>query len=99
MEALDAAWPTLEKSFPLAVRSSATAEDRADVSFAGQYDTVLGVRDRDGLLAAILACWRSFFSPHALVARVTAQALGDDEAMPLLLPQLLEAECAVVAFP
>src|SRR5205823_1708157 len=39
IEALDAALPTLEKSFSLAVRSSATAEDRTDVSFAGQYET------------------------------------------------------------
>jgi phosphohistidine swiveling domain-containing protein len=98
IEALDAALPTLEKSFPLAVRSSATAEDRADVSFAGQYETVLGVRDRNALLAAILVCWRSFFSPHALVARATARALGDDEAIALLLQQMVEAECSGVAF-
>ena len=59
---------------------------------------MLGVRDRNALLAAILACWRSFFTPHALVARATARALGDDEAIALLLQQMVEAECSGVAF-
>ena len=39
-----------------AVRSSATAEDSADHSFAGQFETVLGVADVDGVLAAIQVC-------------------------------------------
>ena len=38
---------------PLAVRSSAIAEDLAEASFAGQYDTVLDVRGADALLGAI----------------------------------------------
>src|SRR5262249_5047660 len=73
-------------------------EDRADASFAGQYDTVLGVRDRDALLAAVLACWRSFFTPHALVARAAARALGEDEAIALLFQQMVAAECSGGAF-
>ena len=43
----------------LAIRSSATAEDRADASYAGQYETVLGVPGETGIYAAILDCWRS----------------------------------------
>ncbi|HEV3027735.1 MAG TPA: PEP/pyruvate-binding domain-containing protein, partial [Planctomycetota bacterium] len=59
---------------------------------------VLGVRDRNALRAAILACWRSFFTPHALVARAAAGALGEDEGIALLLQQMVEAECSGVAF-
>jgi pyruvate,water dikinase len=82
----------------LAVRSSATAEDRADTSFAGQYETVLGVRGEAELLAAIVACWRSFFSAHALTARAAAGALHGDDAMAVLVQRLVDAECAGVCF-
>src|SRR4051794_28968596 len=41
----------------VAVRSSATAEDSAGSSFAGQHATVLGVQNEDALLAAIGRCW------------------------------------------
>lgn len=82
----------------LAVRSSSTAEDREDVSFAGQYETVLGVRGIESVREAILTCWRSFFSAHALVARSRAGALGEDEAMPVLVQRLIDAECAGTCF-
>ena len=41
----------------VAVRSSATAEDLPDLSFAGQQDTLLGVTDEAALLAAVVECW------------------------------------------
>jgi len=86
----------------LAVRSSATVEDRVDASFAGQYASVLGVRpDAENLepvLEAILACWRSFFSANALAARMGYSGLGSDEAMGVLLQPLVDAECSGVAF-
>lgn len=106
--ALSAALRGRAAASPLAVRSSSTAEDRADVSFAGQYETVLGIPSRSavfdagvgdaGVLDAILVCWRSFFSPHALVARASAHALAGEEAMALLLQDMVEAECSGVAF-
>jgi hypothetical protein len=83
---------------PLAVRSSATAEDLDGASFAGQYDTVLGVRGAEAVLDALRACWRSFFSAHAVAARASAGALGSDEAMAVLIQPIVEAECAGVAF-
>jgi pyruvate,water dikinase len=97
-EALSRALSTRVSTSPLAVRSSSTAEDRADVSFAGQYETVLGLQSHHDVMDAVLVCWRSFFSPHALVARAAAQALTSDEAMALLIQDLVEAECSGVAF-
>ncbi len=87
-----------------AVRSSATAEDLAGVSFAGQYATVLGVQDMSAVAQAILTCWRSYFSPNALVtqARYAGQqsSVLDEEGdgMAVLIQPLLNAECAGVCF-
>ncbi len=53
---------------PVAVRSSATAEDLPDLSFAGQHDTVLNVGE-DGLFDAVLRCWDSLRSERAVAYR------------------------------
>ena len=45
----------------LAVRSSGTSEDLPGSSFAGQHDTLLGVRGEDALLEAIVTCWSSLW--------------------------------------
>ncbi|WP_437961289.1 PEP/pyruvate-binding domain-containing protein [Sorangium sp. So ce119] len=50
----------------VAVRSSATAEDLADASFAGQHETYLDVTGEDALLVALRRCWASLWSPRAL---------------------------------
>jgi rifampicin phosphotransferase len=81
-----------------AVRSSATAEDQDDASFAGQYDTVLGVRGEQAVVGAVVACWRSFFSSNAIVARAAYGALSRDEAMAVLVQPMIDAECAGVVF-
>ena len=52
-----------------AVRSSATAEDLADASFAGLQDTYLNVRGTDRVLDAVRRCWGSLFTPRVLVYR------------------------------
>ncbi len=77
---------------PLAVRSSATAEDGAEHSHAGQYLTRLGVRGPDETLDAILECWASAEDPRARAYRahhghdggvdmaVIVQRLADGEA-------------------
>jgi pyruvate,water dikinase len=84
----------------LAVRSSATDEDRAAASLAGQYETVLGVSRQDeiALRSAILTCWRSFFSPNALNARAVSGSLDEPTGMALLIQPLIEAECAGVCY-
>ena len=52
-----------------AVRSSATAEDLEDASFAGLQDTYLNVRGTDAVLRDIRRCWGSLFTPRVLVYR------------------------------
>jgi pyruvate,water dikinase len=97
VRALGKALPALaEPGTPLAVRSSATAEDSARASYAGQYRSTIGVRGQEAAQAAIVDVWRSFYSANALVARATYGGLVD-EAMAVLILPLVEAECAGVA--
>lgn len=54
---------------PVAVRSSATAEDLPDASFAGQQDTYLNVRGGYSLLEHVRRCWASLWTDRALTYR------------------------------
>jgi pyruvate,water dikinase len=97
--ALAAALPDLaDETTSLVVRSSATDEDGATASFAGQYATTLGVHGPAALQAAIVDGWRSFYSANALAARAAQGAPVENEGMALLIQPLLTAECAGVAF-
>jgi pyruvate,water dikinase len=53
----------------VAVRSSATAEDLPDASFAGQQETYLNVKGIDDLLDKVVKCWSSLFTPRAIFYR------------------------------
>jgi len=53
----------------VAVRSSATAEDLADASFAGQHETFLNVKGINELLESVVKCWSSLFTPRAIFYR------------------------------
>ncbi len=55
---------------PVAVRSSATAEDLPGASFAGQQDTYLWVRGADNLITAVINCWASLFTSRAICYRI-----------------------------
>src|SRR6266545_945133 len=85
--------PDLLGPGPWAVRSSSTAEDSEQASFAGQFETVLNV-EVAGLADAVLRCWRS-----RLTDRVKAYA-GDRGAgsMAVLIQPMIAADAAGVAF-
>src|SRR2546430_350364 len=82
---------------PLAVRSSAVAEDLPGASFAGQYETVLDVRRPDALLEAVRQCWTSAFSARVAAYRARRQR-GAEHGMALLVQRLVPAAAAGVAF-
>jgi pyruvate,water dikinase len=54
---------------PVAVRSSATAEDLPDASFAGEHDTFLWIRGADAVLEKVRQCWSSIFTARAISYR------------------------------
>jgi pyruvate,water dikinase len=83
---------------PVAVRSSATAEDGAVASFAGQQETILGVQDEDAVCAAVDRCWASLHGDRAVAYR-RHQGVGEDElAMAVVVQRLVNAEVAGVLF-
>lgn len=63
------AYAALGDQTPVAVRSSATAEDLDDASFAGQQDTVLQVVGAEAVLSAVRRCWGSAWSDRAVQYR------------------------------
>lgn len=58
-----------KNNIPVAVRSSATAEDSADASFAGQQETFLNVVGANHVLRRIRDCWASLFTPRSIYYR------------------------------
>jgi pyruvate,water dikinase len=59
-----------DPSFTVAVRSSATAEDTAEYSFAGMHESFLGVRGERDLLEKVRACWASAYGARAIYYRL-----------------------------
>ena len=83
---------------PVAVRSSATAEDLPGAAFAGQQDTFLDVEGEPALLDAVRRCWASLWSERATAYR---QRRGIDDAavrMAVVVQRMVPAEVAGVAF-
>jgi phosphoenolpyruvate synthase/pyruvate phosphate dikinase len=83
--------------FPVAVRSSATAEDGDADSFAGQYETVLNVQDMDGLEAAI-AVVRGSADSDRVREYQQAKGLAADSGVAVLIQKMVPAAVAGVMF-
>lgn len=83
---------------PTAVRSSALSEDGADASYAGQYDTFLGVTGAEAVLTAVKRCWASAFNGRALAYRLRAGDDPRDGAIAVGVMELVPARCSGVAF-
>lgn len=82
---------------PVAVRSSATAEDMPDASFAGQQDTYLWIVGADEVVHRILDCWASLFTARAISYRAD-QGLGQiDVLMSVAVQEMVDARTAGVA--
>ncbi len=83
---------------PAAVRSSGSAEDGREASFAGQHATVLNARSLDAVLDAVLVCWASLYRAEARAYR-RSQGISDQEpTMAVVVQALVHAEASGVAF-
>lgn len=82
---------------PLAVRSSAVAEDRADASFAGQQETELWVLGADAVERSILRCWASLFTPQAIGYRTRVGVAPEDVVIAVVVQRMVPAVAAGVA--
>jgi rifampicin phosphotransferase len=82
---------------PVAVRSSALAEDLGDASFAGQYETVLGVSGASAVLGAVRRV-RESAHDERVVAYRRAHGPAGQEGIAVLLQRMVAAEVSGVAF-
>jgi pyruvate,water dikinase len=91
------AYAALGDDPPVAVRSSACAEDSETASYAGQQETYLHVRGADRVLDAVRDCWASFFSERAIFYRRKMGSL-DDLGMAVVVQRMVRSDVAGVLF-
>jgi pyruvate,water dikinase len=95
--AIAEAYAALGGDPPVAVRSSACAEDSETASYAGQQETYLYVRGAAAVLARVRDCWASFFSERAIFYRQKKGSLAD-LGMAVVVQRMVRAEVAGVLF-
>jgi pyruvate,water dikinase len=83
---------------PVAVRSSATAEDLPGLSFAGQLETFLNVRGGDAVIDAVRRCWASLWTGRAIGYRQRQGIRPEEVSIAVVVQQLIRAEVAGVVF-
>jgi len=81
-----------------AVRSSATAEDLAFASFAGQQDTYLNVKGESSLLDSIKACWASLFTDRAILYRIQNKIEHEKVYMSVVVQKMVLPKIAGIMF-
>lgn len=83
---------------PVAVRSSATAEDLPGAAFAGQQETYLNVIGNDAVVAAVRDCWASLWSERAVAYRARLGIDPGAVAIAVVVQRLVPADLAGVMF-
>jgi len=78
----------------VAVRSSALCENTADASFAGQFDTFLGIGNGTDVDTAIHACWASLWSSRALRYMRAHEIDPAATAMAVLIQRMIDADAS-----
>jgi pyruvate,water dikinase len=82
----------------VAVRSSATAEDLPDMSFAGQQDTYLNVLGREALLKAVVDCWSSLWTARAIGYRMRNGVPHSGAALAVIVQEMVQSQASGVLF-
>ncbi|MDH3445767.1 MAG: hypothetical protein OEN50_17720, partial [Deltaproteobacteria bacterium] len=99
-----ALWETIKQAvdlfsaYPLAVRSSATVEDAAEYSFAGQFESFLYVKDWNELVRCIRRCWASVCNRAVVEYCRQADIHPDQLKMAVLVQEMVPADAAGVLF-
>ena len=91
-------YAALGEDVPVAVRSSATAEDLPFASFAGQQDTYLNVVGGDALLEAVKNCWASLWTDRAVSYRANRRIDPAAVALAVVVQRMVDAAAAGVMF-
>ncbi|HWN32295.1 MAG TPA: PEP/pyruvate-binding domain-containing protein [Pseudonocardia sp.] len=91
-------YTALGTDVPVAVRSSATAEDLPFASFAGQQDTYLNVVGVAAVLAAVRRCWASLWTDRAVSYRVTNEIAHREVALAVVVQRMINSQVSGVLF-
>ncbi len=83
---------------PVAIRSSATAEDLPEASFAGQQETYLNIRGEEDLLEAVKKCWASLWTARAIAYRIKKGIDQNLVALAVVVQEMVNAETAGILF-
>jgi len=86
-----------EEAF-VAVRSSATAEDLPNASFAGQQDTYLYIKGKDKVMRYVQRCWASLYTPRAIFYRAQKGIPHDNIKMAVVIQRMIKSETSGVLF-
>lgn len=98
-EAIRLAYAELAGKQPaVAVRSSATAEDLPDLSFAGQQETYLNIRGADAVLEAVKCCWSSLWTGRAFNYRLQHGIDQSALSLAVVVQLLIPAETSGILF-
>ncbi len=89
---------TSHLKLPVAVRSSATAEDLPGASFAGQQETFLNIRGEDELLEAVKKCWSSLWTARAIAYRANQAIDSNTVALAVVVQEMVPAEFSGILF-
>ena len=82
----------------VAVRSSATAEDRPEASFAGQQETFLNIKGGNNIVRAVQRCWASLFTARAIYYRVKNNFLHEEVLIAVVIQKMIDSETSGVMF-
>jgi phosphohistidine swiveling domain-containing protein len=87
-----------EGDVPVAVRSSATAEDLPSASFAGQQETYLNIQGLSAVLEAVKKCWASLWTARAIAYRARQGIAPESVALAVVVQELVFADAAGILF-
>jgi pyruvate,water dikinase len=96
-EAVLAAYHQLGADVPVAVRSSATAEDTADTSFAGMHETFANVVGDEAVLARLVDCWVSLYGDRVIAYRAS-RGMTEEPVIAVVVQQMIQSERSGVLF-
>ncbi|MFD9702162.1 PEP/pyruvate-binding domain-containing protein [Lentzea sp. NPDC059081] len=97
-DAIGTAYRALGDNVPVAVRSSATAEDLPFASFAGQQDTFLNVVGEDAVVDAVRRCWASLWTDRAVSYRETNGIDHTTTYLAVVVQQMVQSAISGVMF-
>lgn len=97
-DAIIQAWMKQGADYFYAIRSSATAEDLPNVSFAGQQDTYLNIKGQEEILRHVRKCWASLFTDRAIAYRAQNGFDHREVYLSIVIQQMIIPEVSGIMF-